>query len=608
MSSPLPTSALSLSVLLLSLSTASAQTSAGGGRGLSRHPETTPFAIETAPGLFDLWLVEENNGAASLHTEDVAFRSLRLAGLSHLDRMRIDRPTEGQAGPDHIRLPHGGALYHVVRNGWDELLLLRGRRDPRVLFSVPDLAGGALATQLAVSKDGRLALGATASAAGGDVVLMDLRRGTPPISLTDSLGPLAVVPGSLRVSDLSAWFVANNTLYRALAPDWKASSVDLGLNQEEQLHFESLMAEDGSQLAVLIEEEDDLRRILAVPAMGAARGVTPTPGCIHLPDLRNPLGPFMAIAPDGSSVAYIAFEDTQELYLKELATDTLFHLTEEEIYPDYIDNVGVLSFFGAKLLMYLAGDIALGGGGEEMIAAADMYASEFDGFGGVTWYNVTHTSNTNWPPFTGLGNLNVREALLDPRGQRMLTVEEIDGDEALATFRVDGHEFEHGQPNHQVLLMDIEEEEAQFSALGSHVLVVVESEAVEEIRGVYLLQPATPQEQIFDTLAEVSEDAAIDRVAFGGGRASFVVRADDDDDEEGEGLETPYLVDLSGSAEIATPPGWTGQVSPTATHAGSGSLLLGLGTGPVLQFVRIDFAGVLVPLGLPMGSGFPLEK
>lgn len=139
MSSPVLPSAVSLSVLLLVLSGASAQTSRGGGRSLSGRPQTTLFAIETAPSLYDLWMVDEASGAAVVHTQDISFRSLHLSGLSHLDRMRLDKPSEGQAGPDHVRLPGGGTLYHVVRDGWDELLLLRGRRAPHVVLSAPDV-------------------------------------------------------------------------------------------------------------------------------------------------------------------------------------------------------------------------------------------------------------------------------------------------------------------------------------------------------------------------------------------------------------------------------------------------------------------------------------
>jgi hypothetical protein len=599
----------------------------GGGTWASNAPvqrALVPFAIETGPQVYDLWTVDELTGVSLLRMEGLAFQPLELVGYARKDHLRINMPTPGRMAdedddddaativPDHIRIPGGGALYHNLRGGFGELLMVGARFYPRSVFSLP--ASGdksVIQSQVGVSVHGTLALAATVKSAGGDVYLVDLSGIDGPRNLSANLPVLQVEGGSLRVSDSAAWFVADSVLYRAVAPEWVAAPVDLGLLSGEEVLPESVLAVNGRHLAVVVEGSSDQRRVLLSTADGPTQVITPTPADYCTPDLDEPLGPHLAVDPDGELVAYCTIGTSKEVYVKPHDGPPT-HLSTLPQFQESLDNVGVLGFgtgFQAGMagidnvgvLSFFGGSDQISGlTGQELIGAADMYAAVINSYGEVEVVNVTRTSGQLSPPFDPPGTLTIAEAVLDPLGQRMLLTGETEEDDyyELAVLYLDGGN-NWPQPNVQVLLTALEEE-PWLHGTGSRVLALVPTDDGPAPSSVYLLQPKSGGAQDFTRVADFPQGAQLSRVASRKGAAVFVAR-------DPNGVEVPHYVDLKqGTSVPATPPGWSLTLSAAVTIS-NGRLYVGAGANNnQLTFLRFDGPWNFTPLNLPVGLGFPL--
>ena len=596
-----------------------------GGAQSDVRPERAeiPFILERGPGTYDLWSVDEFTGTEVLAIENLVFQPVELVGYAVKDRLRIDMPAQGPfrldpdeapltAVPDHVRLPVSGRLYHILRNGWSELLVVRGERLPRIVLSLPSPAGGsAIDPKLSVSVHGQYALVATTTDAGGDVYRVDLSGDTAPTNLTAHLAPLEVDASSLRVSADGAWFLAGDILYLATAPDWEAAPVPLPLIPEETPLPESVLAFGGRYLALLVEGSGDARRVLLTDIFGTTQVITATAGDYCLPGLQDPLGPHLAVDPDGQFVAYCAIETTKEVYLRPVGAAPI-HLSAPPLFQETldnvaalgfgtgthhsvsgIDNVGVLSFFGGS-------DQISGLTGKEVLGAADMYVALVDAQGGIGVINLTRTSGQLDPPFDPPGALTISQPLLDPLGQRILMQGETP-EEAyeLSVLYLDGGD-NWPLPNVQVLLTGLEEEPAVYP-VGRRVLVLsAADDSPYPASSAFLLQPRSPGFQEFSQIAAFPLGAELSRVDSRQGQALFVARSP-------QGIDMPYLVRLrDGETSPALPPSWNQALGP-APSLSHGTIFTGVGgvQGP-WSWLRIDDPTHVAPLDLPQGQGLVL--
>ena len=618
-------SAVLLSLAITGTASALAQTPGGG----FASPNTAargmvPFVIETSAGVHDLWTVTNPGGTARFELSGIAFQQLSLEGYARKDRLRINMPRTIEIDdddnaavlPEHILLPHEGALYHIIRDGKSEILLLQPNSTPRILISLPTQAGlSIIEPSVGVSIYGTFMLVTTTEAAGGDAYLLSISADNAPILLTSSQAPLDISAKSLRVSESGAWFQEGNTLYLASKPLWQASPLDLGLTQSEDLNHETVLSTTGNHLVLIAEGSSNTSRILMTNIEGTTEVVTPIPGDYSLPGLDEPLGPHVAVDPSGQLVAYCLQGATEEVYLQEIGGEKI-HLSSLPHFEDSLDNLGVLGFGTGGLverpgidnigvLSFIGGSNMISGlNGDELMGAADMYSAQLDADGGLFVTNITRTSGQLTPPFNPPGTLVVAEATLDPLGQRMLLVGETVNDEHdLAIFFLDGG-VSGPQPNLQMLLTDLEEE-PQYYPAGQRLLVMVPPDDIGPNGGftpssLHLLQRKSPGLQVFSGLANFTNGDEISRIHANRHFGGFV-------STDGLGVQRLHGISFrSRTSTPLTPAHWTVNFAP-AMRVVHNKIFCGIGpVGQPLQFMTVAPNGISRALNLPTGVGFPL--
>ncbi|HIG86200.1 MAG TPA: hypothetical protein EYQ25_04080 [Planctomycetes bacterium] len=598
---------------------------APGGGQIS--PETAnrgliPFVIETSTGVFDLWTVTNPGGTPTLELSDFSFQELHLNGYARKDRLRINMPrtievdddTNAAFLPDHILLPYEGALYHIIRNGNSEILLLQPGTSPRILISLPTQGGfSSLEDSAGVSIHGTYMLIATTYDAGGDAYVLDISGNMGPILLTGSKPPLDIETNSLRISDSGAWFQEEDILYLATNPLWQATPLHVGLLPNEELLSESVLSANGDHLVVLAEGSNGMSRILLTTIDGSTQVVTPTPGDYYPPNLDEPLGPSLAVDPEGKLVAYCQGGATEEVYLQPIGGQVI-HLSSLPHFEDSLDNLGVLGFGTGGLLerpgidnigvlSFIGGSNMISGlTGDELMGAADMYSAQLDADSTLLVTNITRTSGQLTPPFNPPGNLVVAEATLDPLGQRMLLVGETpDDDYDLAIFFLDGG-VSGPEPNLQILLSDLEEEPRFYPATTRLVVVVPPDSDTGSPTpsSLHLLQRKSPGLQVFTELASFANGEEISRVHVNKRYGGFV-------STNSLGFERLHGISLRNrTTTLLTPGNWTVHFAATLRVVHN-RIFCGIGpVGLPFEFMSIGPAGTSRALSLPTGLGFPL--
>lgn len=413
-------------------------------------------------GAYELRTFDPGTGARSTCLTGVTFLPLELAGEARKDHLRRGAPHAEAFGAlgDRIALANGDMLYRVARAGSTELLLVPAAGAPRVLLSHPGSMPPSIEAAVHVAANGSRAAVATTD---GEVIVVQLAAPFGAHSATATLAPLGISARSLRLSSSALWFVADCQLYRAAPPlGGAAAIVDLGVPEVVE-HDLVLAADGGAVVAAAVEAGNDpQRRLFLVRASGPPIAASETSFKRIAPaGLQHPLGPFIAVAPDASIVAW---RETgggdHELKVRFMgapggaATGSPVRLTGNSEFANYIDSIGVLAFANPTTLCFFAGDRNVGGFvHDERLAASDMYAVDFSSPSALVFVNVTRTSTQASPPFVLTGNLAFNGATVGPDAAR-IHLDEADGQgrRGHGSFRVNG-----GQPGGPNFERDAEE-------------------------------------------------------------------------------------------------------------------------------------------------------
>ena len=591
--------------------------------GVAIQAQTMPLALAdgSASNSFTLWAYDETTASVSQSLQGIEFLPLDLAGYAPVDRLRLDRPglADEHGVALYVRLPGGGSLYRVGTSAGTGLLVLSPEGSWSLPLVVPDAVDGTpgLLETIHVSTDGTFALVATDLSQGGDVIVVDLKTGGAPAVLTSAMSPLSVNEDSLRVSPGGAWFVADDVLMRAdltvapIATPVDFSSVGLpGVPVQPEL----ALAPFGDVVALIVGDDSDAWQIVTVPAAGLPSLITDTPSNYDLPRYDHALGPWLALSPDGSMVAYRKVIGTSiELYVREVdASLPELHLTAAPVFPAYIDIVGVLAFNFDRILCFFSGDLTLSGlQTADTIGAGEMYAADLTSPGQVTFYNVSLTNGQTVAPFTNLSTLYFSEVVFDPTGMNFLMSGPLaDGQELLSTFRVYPVQAGGGVST----LLSAIEEQPELLSVGDQVLVTFKpdqdllpppsSDGSADIDlELSLLVPGTGSTLALSPLLSVPDGINLDRYTLdrNGTWLAMVATVD-------VGLELPVLVHAASG--LALLPTWPllSEVTPAIAFSSSGNLYVGLGgvNGPY-KFAGLPTDGAspfIVPL--PKAFGFPL--
>ncbi|MEM7306920.1 MAG: hypothetical protein AAF682_09630 [Planctomycetota bacterium] len=420
--------------------------------------ELVPLARK-AGASYEIWALSPATLQKTKVLAGATFLPIELVGYPAKDRLRVDLPLQGGAGSPtpHVALPGGGAVYRLELGGATALLLVRRLGAPELLLSVTDGPGGepGLLAGVHVAPDGARLIAASPPAAGGDVFAVDLEPAGTSVCLTSTLEPLDVVGASLRVSPAACWFVAGGVLQRAaFAPGVVPLAIEPGLAGTALP--ELVLATGGGGVVFTLEDAGGQRALLLDRADGGVQPVSFGYGDYSPPALDHPLGPWVAVSPDASLVAFREeVGPDHELRVTRVGTgEPPAELTESGTFANYIDSIGVLAFGFPEVLCFFAGDTHAGGDfvQDDELRAADMYAIDLASFAAPGLSNVTRTSGEKYPPFAANGTLAFDEALVGPLGDCFLLLGDSDaGDRELSSFLVDGGEQSY-LPNHELLL------------------------------------------------------------------------------------------------------------------------------------------------------------
>jgi len=560
----------------------------------SAPAQSAPVARVGGDGLLEIWNAPETGAPATLELSGVTLLPAQLAGAAHRDRYRNDIPTLSDQGPvDHVRLPLGGSLYLISRAGETGVLHVDDLGIASVALSLPDAGEPALQSWLAVASDGSHALVATSLSAGGDVLLLDLSGGAPPRSLAGAIAPLAVDGLSLRLSPQRAFFVANGTLYGADIPaGTPAASINLGQPGSSALP-ESAMSGNGLCVGVVTENIVGDRHIVVVDGAFAAVTATTTAADYDTPNYENPFGPWLALSDDGCLVAYRGTVINKELFIREIATLTpATQVTDDPNFVDTMDNVGILGFVLQGVLTFFAGELDVGPT-PGALGSADMYKASVGAGGSIALTNLSQTSGVGHTPFQP-GDLELIDAVIDPRGERLLLVIDPDfGDAELVSLPTDGS-------GGMTSLLPGLLVPPTIAGAGESLLITSKREFGFDTTDIHLLRPVGAPVEL-QLLAAAPAGVILDRFAQDrlGLRAAFVASVV-------PGVELPVTVDLASGLLL---PAWLPPKAITATLAftPAGRLALGIGNagGPYF-FAALDGFMSGLPLRVPVGNGFPL--
>jgi hypothetical protein len=546
--------------------------------------------LRSQGGAFELWLAPEDGGPATLAASGLSFLPLDLAGAVGRERFLADHPHPVSGAPAaHIALPDGGDLYLVSASGFSALLQLRADGSIRAPLALPEMGAPALQDRLAVAQDASRALALTPAAAGGQVWLADLTGAAP--RLLSPPGAAPAEASSLRVSSARAAFVAGGVLHVAdLSVAAAAAPVPLGAPGDVTLP-ELVLSADGLAVAALTQAPGGARQVHVVDRNGHASTITPTPGAYDTPHLQSPFGPWLALAPDGSELAFRGVVGASaELFVRPVPQPVApVQVTADVNYIDTIDNVGVLGYALPGKLIFMAGEL---GGAFSLGAldAADAYTVTTLPGGTLALGNATQTSGDLAAPFTAPGDLELIDQALAPLGaKQVLVVDPQGGDAALMSMPADG-----AAP--ATMLLPGLAQEPELHAAGDSLLVISRS-CDTCSRQLSLLGPSGA----LMTLGTLPNGVLLDRFVAGGGYAAFVASA-------GPGLQLAVRVQTAtGGVDIPWP--FAGSISPAiALDPASGALRLGVGGagGPPLIFLQLDAPLSGAVLGVPVGDGLPL--
>jgi len=549
--------------------------------------------VEITPGLFDLHALSSDLSSARLLEAGIEFLPLGLMGQRVIDQFRRDRPIQQEEPgvPSWISLPNGDNLYLVARGTRVGLLLIPAAGRTRWVAAIDNAAStGAIDESVAISLDGRWLVYGTDDIHGGNLYQVDLLRGGMPIDMTADIDPISYRPESLRNSRLGAWWITGDELWTA-SRTTQATEIQLPLTDQEGLHQDLVMSDQGNRVAVVTEDDPTTRRVLVVDLDGTVHVPVATPQPIELPGTTEPLGPFMALSHDGERLAWLSDGPPQELFITQVqSTPIVTHITLAPDFPVYIDNIGVIGFASPQQVCYLAGDVVLAVvDDDDLIGAADMYATVTDPQGVPTTWNLTRTSGVVWPPFDVPATLSVSDAYLDHNADRFLIQAEFEDTSELASFVIYTGGYYHSQSNIDVLLSDLGEDPELYMA-GRQVMVTSVPSGTTDVQ-VHRIDPVSGATQQAVLVGTFAQGTTLRAVRSRGGDVAFVAVGVTDD---------AWVSGVRGTNGSWLPASFVGQISSTLGLLPGAKLLLGLSPASGGdQPVAVDSTASVQALPLP---------
>lgn len=393
--------------------------------------QTVSFASLTGDGSRELRTLDALGGVPLQTRVGLSFLDPQLNGRLRADRLRFDLPNLIDVGgpAPGLRLPERGTLYFVEQTARRELLLIDGLGLPITLLD-DVAAAGQIAAAMAVDDTGTQVLLATDT---GRLWLVDTLASVPPRELTPISGPVSSLsPTSLRLGQGFAWMVAAGRVFRVdhSLPAARFEQLVHALDPGEVIASELVMSKDGKTVGGVSRLPGGLRHLYIAHETGALRRLSAIPADIDLPSLGNPGGPLLAVAPDGSCIAWRQSVIVKELFMRRLDIPaTPKQLTADSQFADTFDSGTIFDFIAGGQLVFLVGESALLDP-ETSLGSAEFYRVDPNAPGSPI-SNLSQTSGQLSTPFLAPGELEIKDLVRSPGGERVLIHVDPDGGDHL---------------------------------------------------------------------------------------------------------------------------------------------------------------------------------
>jgi len=340
--------------------------------------------------------------------QGIELMPIDFVGRTHLDELRPDRPRlrEDLPGASRILLPERkGSLYRYrraeARGAVYGYFVVGPDGAARPLFELPGSGPSGtddpLLEPVAVDPHGTGFLFSTSPAAGGDLIEVSLPTGRL-FEYSSNLPPLAFVHQGLVLQ--ATWGVAltdTGPLRFTRGAAGQASRVPF-LGSAPTWFAPGMASSAISPSVALIAGAGPLQAyVYLVQRSGSVRQVSLTPmalsGAGFLPE--SEVGPFLALSPNASRVAWRSEGNSRECWIRKLNDSSAqeVQLTADALFHYTLNDTGVLSYLDDETLVLLVGSSSGSG-----ISRADLYQAR-DGRAGLQLSNLTQTSGDLVVPF-----------------------------------------------------------------------------------------------------------------------------------------------------------------------------------------------------------------
>jgi len=540
-------------------------------------------------------------------------------GRTAWDQLQPHRPRlrESLAAP-RIRLPGGqGALYAFRRDEGGSHVFGYFRVDvqgsPMVLLERPgtgiDGSQSPYCPKLAVEDGGATLLVATLPAAGGDLLEVDVATGSVE-DRTALLSPRTFQMNGLAL--LSGWGLASTPtglLRFERTPGAQARNVPFGGGIAAFASFPSgqvtatrtskpdwfgpdlVASADGTTAAFCAGKGATEAFVYTVRQAGKAIRLTTQAyhlsGAGFLPE--SPIGPTLALSPDGGCVAWRAESPVSaETFVELVATPQAapLQLTADANYTDTLNDSGVITFASPDELVMLVGETD--SQDPLQIDRADLYRVNIANLASPAFSNLSMTSGDGVVPFLLPGTLDTDAGLVrTPDGLRALALaSDSGGSGSLLTFDL-------ATTQATSLFGDVKEWDL-IASTGTDLVLALRRDFVQNDRELYRwLDGGTPQ-----LVFALSGDGFFD---WSLNSDRFAAIATDN-----MGAEILGRVELTGG--FAESMGPVQGMGPTLDHGAAGALGFSL-DGATQSFYYVwETNSAITPLHFGAGKGFLLPR
>ncbi len=386
-------------------------------------------------GFGDVRTYDEASGvelAAPPELENLALLDLDFVGRSDLDSLLEDRAQRRPlATGARLVLPRGaGSIYHFERalpGGARSFgfLWVRSAGDVVVVGERP--GSGAVGTddpwlpRLGIGPEGRGFLAATRASAGGDLFVFELHSGIER-NLTAQLAPRSFSVAGLWLHATWGLAASDEGVLRFGRQASAARPVDFG--SPAPAHFSAQVAVSKNRAFAVTtagSSPADLH-VYVLGASGPAQRVSaaeaPVTPAGYLPE--HPLGPYLAVAGDGSCAAWRADLGAREVFLARVqAQPTEVQITGGAFFDDTMNEVGLLGFYDPARLHATVGERDTTDP-LDFLENTDVYEVTLDATDTPSFANLTRTSGDAQAPFLVTGTIEPKAMRWVPGAERVL--------------------------------------------------------------------------------------------------------------------------------------------------------------------------------------------